>query len=295
MPDTTDTTAYDEMRQAFPPGTRVTIPGVTLPGASPERHLADAPRTVLDAADYVTASGVSLVGIYPRGNVLVADPQGWEARVVDGKPDAGTSVNLWWVGADGVRVQMPQDSPVALTDAEMGDLLTLVRAGDVAGVMTAYRQAKEHHHAACQQRDALASQVDDLKAQVEKANAMVAEAHEARDTAQARYGTTYREFQAFRNTVRDVAIRTQEAQGWCVPGLNEVLEELGLEVKATEWEVEVEVTARQTVTVTVTALDEDDAKEKITDGEVDLPLEGGAHAWDWQTTDDLEFLDVSQA
>jgi hypothetical protein len=66
-----------------------------------------------------------------------------------------------------------------------------------------------------------------------------------------------------------VAIREAEEQGWCDDGLNEVLKELGLPLKATDVELEVEVkekgyrTGRVTVTVeNGSTMDDDERDEK---------------------------------
>lgn len=116
--------------------------------------------------------------------------------------------------------------------------------------------ARADHTAAAAQRDALAALLDRAK----------------RDLAQ------------FQEQVRDVAIRVQESRGWCVDGLNEVLEELDLPRKVMEWEVEVEVTARQTVTITVEAPDVHEARERI-EQDIDLSEELDPRGWVWDSSD----------
>lgn len=56
-----------------------------------------------------------------------------------------------------------------------------------------------------------------------------------------------RELDRFREQVRDVAISVKKEMGWCLPGLNERLNELGLEPYAERWQVPVEVTYYVTV------------------------------------------------
>jgi hypothetical protein len=67
----------------------------------------------------------------------------------------------------------------------------------------------------------------------------------------------------FRTEVRDTAIRVAGENSWCDQGLNEVLSELGLDPKTTEWTVEVAVVAMQTVSVTITAGSESEAEERV--------------------------------
>lgn len=50
----------------------------------------------------------------------------------------------------------------------------------------------------------------------------------AADSHRADLARVSREFEAFKNEVRDVAIRVADEQDWCRTGLNGVLEELGL-------------------------------------------------------------------
>jgi hypothetical protein len=94
-----------------------------------------------------------------------------------------------------------------------------------------------------------------LEQQRDAANANLQREIEARRAAQAA-------LTRFQEQVRDVAIRVAEEQSWCDNGLNEVLEELGLERKEKEYEVEVRVEGWAYVTVTVTATNDDEAGEK---------------------------------
>lgn len=238
------------------PGTRVRI---LSPDALPSNDYATDPfRTTLDPAHYTISP--------PTGSVmvLVATPNGWGTRVRDGLPDAGTEVKAWWVSKSMVEV-VQDPSPVPLLSAD---------------------EAHRGMVAACEQRDAMARSLDEVtkqrdaqKEETARLMGALADARRALDT--------------FRAEVRTVAIRVAEEQGWCDEGLNDVLAELGMEPKETEWEVEVEVTARQTVTVRVTAKDEAEAQEKIVDGEVDV--ETDRSNWEWQTADDLDFLSTEQA
>jgi hypothetical protein len=67
------------------------------------------------------------------------------------------------------------------------------------------------------------------------------------------------QFDAFKAKVRETAIQTAQDNNFCNPGLNEVLESLGLPVVPTQYEVEVEITATQVVKVRVDAEELDDA------------------------------------
>lgn len=96
--------------------------------------------------------------------------------------------------------------------------------------------------------------VDDIIEQIERLNTALR--------------TVRREFDLFKEQVRDVAIRVQGEQSWCLEGLNRVLEELGLPGHMLEREFEVTVTVRATqqATVTVTAISEDHARELVDNG-----------------------------
>jgi hypothetical protein len=89
--------------------------------------------------------------------------------------------------------------------------------------------------------------------------------HTAFDTATAETANVRREYDAFRDQVRDVAIRVAEDEGWCDSGLNEVLRELGLPPKTTTWRVPVVARAEQVVYVEVEAADEDEAVQLAED------------------------------
>lgn len=69
------------------------------------------------------------------------------------------------------------------------------------------------------------------------------------------------EFEAYKKQVRDVAIEVAAEQGWCDDGLNERLQELGLEPMARQWEVTVTLLGRQEVKIRVTAASDDAAAE----------------------------------
>lgn len=70
-------------------------------------------------------------------------------------------------------------------------------------------------------------------------------------------------FAAFKDQVRELAIDKAAELGWCTPGLNDALRELGLDPKVTRWDVAVDVTLTGTVTVTVEADTEDDALDQV--------------------------------
>lgn len=65
----------------------------------------------------------------------------------------------------------------------------------------------------------------------------------------------------FRKQVREVAIRVAEEQNWCDQGLNEVLDELGLDRKEIEYNVTVNVTLHASVTIPITAPSVHDARD----------------------------------
>lgn len=69
--------------------------------------------------------------------------------------------------------------------------------------------------------------------------------------------------QAFKEKVRETAIRVAEEQSWCRPGLNAELRGLGLEPLRHRYVVHVELNAVQHVDVTVEATDEDDAYHQV--------------------------------
>jgi hypothetical protein len=77
---------------------------------------------------------------------------------------------------------------------------------------------------------------------------------------------------AFKQKVREVAISVREEMGWCLSGLNDRLEQLGLELVEVEWEVMATVSLR----LTVTAADEDSARaqaEDVINDAVSYPVE----------------------
>ncbi len=101
------------------------------------------------------------------------------------------------------------------------------------------------------------------------------------------------ELLSFRDQVREVAIRVAGENGWCDSGLNEVLDELGLDPKTSTWLVEVEVTARQTRTVSVEAVSEEAAQDQVVQNEDEvLSSEIDSYDWEWDS-DDVEIQSVS--
>lgn len=69
-----------------------------------------------------------------------------------------------------------------------------------------------------------------------------------------------RRLETFKSTVRDKAIEVAEEHGWCKEGLNEVLEELGLDRVPTKFKVLVQVVI--THWEEVEADNEDDAQDE---------------------------------
>lgn len=105
-----------------------------------------------------------------------------------------------------------------------------------------------------------------------------------------------RQHSEFRVLVRDTAIRVAEEQSWCRPGLNEVLDELGLEQHVTRFRVPIIVEAKQTVWVEVEADSEDAACDQITDEDVDLAVEKDdweIEDWNKDSYSSIEALDSS--
>ena len=84
--------------------------------------------------------------------------------------------------------------------------------------------------------------------------------------------------EAFRTQVRDVAIRVAEEQGWCDDGLNDVLDELGLDPKEfPRQRITVKVTRTFTIEATPNRLDPDEEWTKASlslDGFGDPTLDG---------------------
>lgn len=92
---------------------------------------------------------------------------------------------------------------------------------------------------------------------------------------------TRSELDAFKAQVREVAIRVADEQDWCNPGLNAVLDELGLPKKVTRFKVPVTVTASQQVWVEVDADDEDDALDQVERSDVRDAIDRN----DWEIND----------
>jgi hypothetical protein len=93
---------------------------------------------------------------------------------------------------------------------------------------------------------------------------LVAEQRGRADRAALLATNRYTEHEAFKQQVREVAIRVAEEQTWCDNGLNEVLDELGLDRKEKpRYEVEVTVTYRF-------EFDHDDENLLVSDVESDL-------------------------
>lgn len=87
----------------------------------------------------------------------------------------------------------------------------------------------------------------------------------------------------FQKLVRDTAIRVAEEQSWCDQGLNEVLEELGLEPKNKTYRVTVRVFAYQDVETEISAASENQAGEMALDydqGVVNIWEETEPQAWE---------------
>lgn len=117
------------------------------------------------------------------------------------------------------------------------------------------------------------SAVEDLAEQLRTANATLSRVSTERDDLRARLtrandvagrfenqlSTMRQQHEAFREQVREVAIRVAGEQEWCDPGLNGVLRELGLPEKVVAFKVAIQVTAKQTVWVVVDATSEDEA------------------------------------
>jgi hypothetical protein len=98
-------------------------------------------------------------------------------------------------------------------------------------------------------------------------------------TAHGQHESMARQHGEFRVLVRDTAIRVADEQSWCRPGLNEVLEELGLERHVTRFRVPITVQAKQTVWVEVEAESEDAAESAVTDEAVDEAVDED----EWET------------
>jgi hypothetical protein len=93
------------------------------------------------------------------------------------------------------------------------------------------------------------------------------------------------EYDNFRTQVRDLAIEKREEMNFCVPGLNEALEELGLEPMTRRFKVPVTITATQEVYVEVEATDAEAAREEV---EEDWELawdvrENGRYDWNHES------------
>lgn len=91
----------------------------------------------------------------------------------------------------------------------------------------------------------------------------------------------------FAEQVRDVAIRVAESEGWCDDGLNEVLEELGLEPKRAK-EYRIEVTVRYVLTGRPTVANADSVTEDWVSNSVKI-------GEDIRLDDDWDECDVNSA
>lgn len=90
-----------------------------------------------------------------------------------------------------------------------------------------------------------------------------------------------REMEAFREQVRDLAIEKAQKLGWCTPGLNEALVELGLRPKVTRWDVELKLVATQYVSITVEADSAEEAERKVY--AMDTISHAEPSAWEWDS------------
>lgn len=136
-----------------------------------------------------------------------------------------------------------------------------------------------HARAAIQQREALVRDLDVARAEA---------ASLRRDI-----GTIRAQSDVFRDKVRVVAIRVAGEQGWCTEGLNDVLDELGLDPHVTKWQVEVHVVASQTVMVEVEADSDEAAQTKVEQGDYDLSDDLRDDDWDY--SDGVEVQRVTPA
>lgn len=96
-----------------------------------------------------------------------------------------------------------------------------------------------------------------------QAQTLIRQAQRDRDRAQEQYGVLSVTHSTFRDEVRSLAIEKAAELGWCRPGLNEALDQLGLDRATNRYRVTVEVTAVRTVDVEVDAADGDAAWQAV--------------------------------
>jgi hypothetical protein len=92
---------------------------------------------------------------------------------------------------------------------------------------------------------------------------------------------------SFRDQVREKAIEVAKENNFCNGGLNEVLEELGLQPLPSVFTVEIEFTATQTVTVEISAedlyedqRDEDGVRSYVVSHADDFAGEASSYNWE---------------
>lgn len=233
-------------------GTEVQFPAEHLPFDERRTLRGDllVTRTVADPEDYRTSD-------QGEEYVLVASPQGWTSTHIR----SGETHRLWWVRLE----------HVVLPDTADGDLAATLLEDTTDQAM-------------------------DLAAEVERLTAANRDLEMSRDrweanchTARTALHDVERKFDAFREQVRDVAIRVASEESWCDTGLNAVLKELDLPRKSRPFEVQVRLT--QVVTVTVDAEDEDDAREKAENENDTADLLDLASRYDWE----VEVEDANEA
>lgn len=88
--------------------------------------------------------------------------------------------------------------------------------------------------------------------------------------------------ESFRDEVRTMAIEKADELGWCTPGLNAALIELGLDPRERAYRVPVEI--RQTVWVDVEAVDEDAARDLVDNDWTARDVARNADDYDWEMT-----------
>lgn len=71
------------------------------------------------------------------------------------------------------------------------------------------------------------------------------------------------QLERYKTKVREVAIRVADEQSWCDQGLNDVLEELGLEPNLHTYRVTVRVVLHQEVTVEIQAGNREDVEQLV--------------------------------
>lgn len=211
-------------------------------------------RTTVEVGDYVTRPGsdISPLQQIQVGRILAI--RDGVAYIV-GRTTALDPYRLIETAADTLELAPEVSGPI---DVGIIGQVYVEKAATLADRISDIRDARDQAQRDLDtERDRYAEREAEAEAlRREVANLRSREGGTATAEANARLAMLRDQYESFQRDVRDLAIQKAGELGWCRSGLNEALEQLGLEPHSDLYRVPVEVIVRRTLYVEVNSSDD---------------------------------------